>query len=87
MSILLQAVRIGDLGISAIPLEVLTETGLELKTANPFKPSFTMELANGGYVYPPTSEQHRLASDVRFASELNLQSGQTQSCGGATWRM
>jgi hypothetical protein len=58
--VILQAVRIGDLGISAIPFEVFTETGLELKAANPFQPSFTMELANGGYGYLPTPEQHRL---------------------------
>ncbi len=60
VSIILQAVRIGDLGISAIPFEVFTETGLELKASNPFKPSFTMELANGSNGYLPTPEQHRL---------------------------
>jgi len=58
--IILQAVRIGELGISAIPFEVFTETGLELKARNPFKPSFTIELANGGYGYLPTPEQHKL---------------------------
>lgn len=58
--VILQAVRIGDLGISAIPFEVFTETGLELKATNPFKSSFTMELANGGYGYLPTPEQHKL---------------------------
>lgn len=58
--VILQAVRIGELGISAIPFEVFTETGLELKADNPFKSSFTMELANGGYGYLPTPEQHRL---------------------------
>ncbi len=58
--IVLQAVRIGELGISAIPFEVFTETGLELKASNPFKPSFTMELANGSNGYLPTPEQHRL---------------------------
>jgi len=60
VSIMLQAVRIGDLGISAIPFEVFSEIGLELKARNPFKPSFTMELANGGYGYLPTPEQHKL---------------------------
>lgn len=60
VDIILQAVRIGDLGISAIPFEVFTETGLELKASNPFKPSFTMELANGSNGYLPTPEQHRL---------------------------
>ena len=58
--VMLQAVRIGDLGISAIPFEVFSEIGLELKARNPFKPSFTMELANGGYGYLPTPEQHKL---------------------------
>ena len=58
--VLLQAVRIGELGVSAIPFEVFSEIGLELKARNPFKPSFTMELANGGYGYLPTPEQHKL---------------------------
>ena len=58
--VLLQAVRIGELGISAIPFEVFSEIGLELKARNPFKSSFTMELANGGYGYLPTPEQHKL---------------------------
>lgn len=58
--ILLQAVRIGDLGISAIPFETFVETGLELKAKNPFKPSFTISLANGTYGYLPTPEQHAM---------------------------
>ena len=58
--VMLQAVRIGDLGISAIPFEVFSEIGLELKARCPLKPSFTIELANGGYGYLPTPEQHKL---------------------------
>ena len=58
--IMLQSVRIGELGIFAIPFEVFSEIGLELKDRSPFKPSFTMELANGGYGYLPTPEQHEL---------------------------
>ncbi len=58
--VILQAVRIGDLGISAIPFEVFSEIGLELKARNPFRPSFTIELANGGYGYLPNPEQHKL---------------------------
>ena len=46
--------------IFAIPFEVFSEIGLELKARSPFKPSFTMELANGGYGYLPTPEQHEL---------------------------
>ena len=56
----LQAVRIGDLGITAIPFETFVETGLALKESSPFRQSFTIELANGNYGYLPTPQQHRL---------------------------
>jgi neutral ceramidase len=60
INILLQAFRIGELGVAAIPFETFAETGLEIKAKSPFKPSFTIELANGGYGYLPTPEQHAL---------------------------
>ncbi|WP_138476672.1 neutral/alkaline non-lysosomal ceramidase N-terminal domain-containing protein [Dyadobacter bucti] len=60
ISVILQAFRIGDLGIAAIPFETFAETGLEIKAKSPFNPSFTIELANGGYGYLPTPEQHQL---------------------------
>ena len=56
----LQTVRIGDLGIAAIPFETFAETGLEIKQRSPFAQTFTIELANGSYGYLPTPEQHRL---------------------------
>jgi neutral ceramidase len=56
----LGAMRLGDLGIAAIPCEVFTETGLEIKAKSPFQTVFTMELANGHYGYLPTPEQHEL---------------------------
>ena len=55
-----QALRIGDLGIAAIPCEVFVETGLEIKAASSLKPSFTIELANDYCGYLPTAEQHEL---------------------------
>jgi hypothetical protein len=58
--ILLQAIRIGELGIVAIPCEVFAETGLAIKAHSPLHPTFTMELANGYNGYLPTSEQHEL---------------------------
>lgn len=60
LSVPLQAFRIGELGVTAIPFEVFTEIGLELKARSPFKHHFTIELANGGYGYLPTPEQHEL---------------------------
>ncbi|MCC9605454.1 neutral/alkaline non-lysosomal ceramidase N-terminal domain-containing protein [Blastopirellula sp. JC732] len=56
----LQALRIGDLAISASPFETFVEIGLELKGSTPFPSTFTIELANGSYGYLPTPEQHRL---------------------------
>ena len=60
VQIQLQALRIGDLGIAAIPFETFAETGLELKDRSPFPDTFTIELANGSYGYLPTPQQHRL---------------------------
>ena len=56
----LQAFRVGDLGVAAIPFEVFAETGLEIKARSPFKPTFTMELANGVYGYLPTPRHFEL---------------------------
>ncbi|QDU98727.1 neutral/alkaline non-lysosomal ceramidase N-terminal domain-containing protein [Lignipirellula cremea] len=56
----LQAVRVGDLAITAIPFEVFVEIGLELKKKSPFGDNFTIELANDYHGYLPTSAQHKL---------------------------
>jgi hypothetical protein len=56
----LQAFRIGELAIMTMPTETFVETGLELKKRSPIKPAMPIELANGGYGYMPTPEQHEL---------------------------
>ena len=58
--VLLQAFRIGELGIAAVPCEVFAETGLAIKAGSPLRPTFTIELANGYNGYLPTPEQHEL---------------------------
>lgn len=58
--LIIQALRVGELGIAAVPCEVFAETGLAIKQHSPFKPTFTIELANGYDGYLPTPEQHRL---------------------------
>lgn len=60
IDIILQAFNIGGLGIAAIPFETFTQTGLDIKAKSPFKPTFTIELANGNFGYLPTPEQHLL---------------------------
>ncbi len=60
VSVPLQAIRIGPLGIAAAPCEVFAETGLEIKQQSPRKPTFLIELANGFSGYLPPPEQHLL---------------------------
>jgi hypothetical protein len=60
VKLILQAIRIGELGIVAIPCETFVEIGLELKQKSPLRPTFTIELANGYNGYLPTPEQHAL---------------------------
>ncbi len=51
----LQAIRMGDFGIAAIPCEVYGRTGLKIKQSSPLKPTMNISLANGceGYLPPP----------------------------------
>ena len=58
--VVLQAVRIGELGITAIPNEVYGITGLKLKRQSPLASTFNLELANGAAGYIPPPEQHLL---------------------------
>ncbi len=57
---IVQALRIGQLGIAASPCETFVETGLAIKEASPLKPTFTIELANDYCGYLPTAEHHQL---------------------------
>lgn len=59
-NLVLQAIRVGSVGITSIPCEVFVEIGLSLKAKSPLKPSFTIELANGHQRYLPTPRQHDL---------------------------
>jgi hypothetical protein len=60
MTVQLQALRIGDLAICAIPFETLVEIGLDLKRRSPFAGTMVIGLANGSNGYLPTPEQHEL---------------------------
>ncbi|HZK80967.1 MAG TPA: PVC-type heme-binding CxxCH protein, partial [Humisphaera sp.] len=64
----LQAIRIGDLGITAIPNEVFSLTGLKLKSRSPLPATFNIELANGAEGYIPPPEQHKLGGYTTWAA-------------------
>ncbi|HVK10091.1 MAG TPA: LamG domain-containing protein [Gemmataceae bacterium] len=71
-----QAVRIGDLGIAAIPNEVFALTGLKIKAQSPLRPTFNIELANGSEGYIPPAEQHPLGGYTTWpARSAGLEAG------------
>ena len=73
VTIPLQAVRIGDLGVTAIPFEVLAEIGLEIKEKTPFGDTFTIELANDYHGYLPTPHQHELGGYETWMGTCKVQ--------------
>lgn len=56
--IVVQALRIGDIGIATTPNETYAITGLKIKAASPLPNNMVIELANGGDGYIPPSEMH-----------------------------
>ena len=56
----LQAIRIGDFAVCAIPFETFVEIGLDLKRRSPFPRTMVVGIANGYNGYLPTPEQHKL---------------------------
>jgi neutral ceramidase len=59
LTVILQAIRVGDAAICGIPFETFAEIGLELKDRSPFRPTMVIGLANGRHGYLPTPRQHR----------------------------
>jgi len=64
----LQAIRIGDFGITAIPDEVYGITGIKLKNRSPLAGTMNIELANGAEGYIPPPEQHKLGGYTTWAA-------------------
>jgi hypothetical protein len=60
ITVIVQAIRIGDLAVCGIPFETFVETGLDLKKRSPFPQTMVIGLANGRHGYLPTPEQHKL---------------------------
>jgi neutral ceramidase len=72
-SVLLQAVRIGDLAICAIPFETLVEIGLDIKARSPFPQTMVIGIANGYHGYLPTPEQHELGGYETWMGTCRVQ--------------
>lgn len=66
--VVVQALRIGDIGIATTPTETYALTGLKLKEQSPLKNTMVIELANGGDGYIPPPEQHLLGGYNTWAA-------------------
>lgn len=64
----LQAIRMGEIGFTAIPNEVYAITGLKLKAQSPLKRTINIELANGAEGYIPPPEQHPFGGYTTWAA-------------------
>ena len=56
--IVVQALRVGDIGIATTPTETYAITGLRIKAASPLAQTMVIELANGGDGYVPPPEMY-----------------------------
>jgi hypothetical protein len=60
VDVIVQAIRVGDAVLCAVPFETFAETGLELKQKSPFGRTIVVGIANGRHGYLPTPRQHEL---------------------------
>lgn len=60
LDVIIQAIKVGDAVLCAIPFETFAETGLELKQKSPFARTIVVGLGNGRHGYLPTPAQHEL---------------------------
>jgi hypothetical protein len=60
ITVIIQAIRIGDFAVCGIPFETFVEIGLDLKKRSPFPQTMVIGLANGRHGYLPTPAQHQL---------------------------
>lgn len=66
--IVVQAIRLGDIGIVTTPCETYALTGLKFKKQSPFEHQMVIELANGAQGYIPPPEQHVLGGYNTWAA-------------------
>lgn len=83
--IVVQGLRIGDIGIATTPCETYAITGLKVKAASPLAHNMVIELANGGDGYIPPPEQHRFGGYNTWAArsaglEVTAEPKITEAC-------
>ncbi len=82
--VVVQGIRLGDIGIATTPTETYAITGLKVKAHSPLQHTMVIELANGGDGYIPPPEQHLLGGYNTWAArsaglEVNAEPRITQA--------
>ena len=85
VTLVLQAIRIGELGIVANPCETFVEIGLEIKQKSPLRTTCTIELANGYNGYLPTPEHHALGGYETWRARSSYMEVDASRAITATW--
>ena len=68
-----QVMALGDVAIVALPVELFTDFGRQIKAGSPFRQTFVVTLANGWHGYVPTLEAFaRGGYEPRFAFPSRL---------------
>ena len=70
-----QTLRIGDLGVAALPFEVFVEVGFEIQERSPFTDTFVFAPANGGLGYLPSPRQHDLGGYETWLTVAHTEKG------------
>ena len=83
--IVVQGIRIGNIGIATTPNETYAITGMKIKAASPLTHNMVIELANGGDGYIPPPEQHRFGGYNTWAArsaglEVTAEPRITEAC-------
>ena len=73
LTVIVQAIRVGDLVVCGIPFEAFCEIGLDLKKRSPFPRTMVIGLANGRHGYLPTPEQHKLGGYETWIGTCSVQ--------------
>ena len=73
VAVIVQAIRIGEFAVCALPFEVFCEIGLDLKQRSPFPRTMVVSIANGRGGYLPTPEQHKLGGYETWLGTNNVQ--------------
>ncbi len=66
--VVVQAARIGEIGVAATPTETYALTGLKIKLQSPLPNTMVLDLANGADGYIPPPEQHVLGGYNTWAA-------------------